>query len=590
MRRRGLPKPFAILVAVLLALYFVPLNAMPAAAAEVGGFEIEGDLVDSPLGGAIDWATVNTASSAFATGVDNVNNTGQDTTTFLGASKEFNLQNEAGGWPGWQFGNGNAAGKSDCGRWASYTNTEASNCVWFFLGFDRGFGTGTAKYAFELNQIIQNPTTQANPTRSQGDLRLIVFDQGNGVITLTADAQNPDVGLYKWVDPDQAAGGVAEDTNDSGHWVKVQNAGTFVGASNTGADPVAVPSWWTGGNVVNGTLTKDTFLEFGIDLTSFGAVLGCPSRGFTAANARSVTGTGGPGTLVDYLEALPVSIPSTCTSLVTNATTQVVIGNSISDTVTITPSSAKGTVTFKVFGPDDATCAKPPVKQFDPITVVNGKASSGPYTPTAVGTYRWIASYVSSDKEHFADSAGKCNDPNEQTTVVKKQPTIATNVVATDNTLPGTSVKDTATVSGLTANATGSVMFTIYSNSSCTTVVTTLGPVSIAADAAGNATAVSPAYTGITAAGDYFFIAKYSGDPKNNAVAGKCGDANESVHIKAPVAVLPEKQGKPPVVVLPRTGANLPVGRTVGGAIVLLGLGLLLVAAGHRRTSWLPRR
>jgi hypothetical protein len=114
--------------------------------------------------------------------------------------------------------------------------------------------------------------------------------------------------------------------------------------------------------------------------------------------------------------------------------------------------------------------------------------------------------------------------------------------------------------------------------------------VSIAADAAGNATAVSPAYTGITAAGDYFFIAKYSGDPKNNAVAGKCGDANESVHIKAPVAVLPEKQGKPPVVVLPRTGANLPVGRTVGGAIVLLGLGLLLVAAGHRRTSWLPRR
>jgi hypothetical protein len=590
MRRRGLPKPFAILVAVLLALYFVPLNALPAAADEVGGFEIEGDLVDSPVGGAIDWATVNTASPAFATGVDNVNDTGQDTTTFQGASKEFNLQNEAGGWPGWQFGNGNATGKSDFGRWATYTNTDPSNHVWFFLGFDRGFGTGAAEYAFALNQIIQNPTTQANPTRSQGDLRLIVFDQGNGVITLTADAQNPDVGLYKWVDPDQAAGGVAEDTNDSGHWVKVQNAGTFVGASNTGADPVAVPSWWTGGNVVNGTLTKDTFLEFGIDLTSFGAVLGCPSRGFTAANARSVTGTGGPGTLVDYLEALPVSIPSTCTSLVTNATTQVVIGNSISDTVTITPSSAKGTVTFKVFGPDDATCAKAPVKQFDPITVVNGKASSGPYTPTAVGTYRWIASYVSSDKEHFADSAGKCNDPNEQTTVVKKQPTIATNAVATDNALPRTSVKDTATVSGLTANATGSVMFTIYSNSSCTTVVTTLGPVSIAADAAGNATAVSPAYTGITAAGDCFFIAKYSGDPKNNAVAGKCGDANESVHIKAPVAVLPEKQGKPPVVVLPHTGANLPVGRTVGGAIVLLGLGLLLVAAGHRRTSWLPRR
>ena len=56
----------------------------------------------------------------------------------------------------------------------------------------------------------------------------------------------------------------------------------------------------------------------------------------------------------------------------------------------------------------------------------------------------------------------------------------------------------------------------------------------------------------------------------------------------APVAVLPEKQGKPPVVVLPHTGAALPVGPTVGGAIALLGLGLLLVAAARRRSIWPP--
>jgi uncharacterized repeat protein (TIGR01451 family) len=55
--------------------------------------------------------------------------------------------------------------------------------------------------------------------------------------------------------------------------------------------------------------------------------------------------------------------------------------------------------------------------------------------------------------------------------------------------------------------------------------------------------------------------------------------------------VLPVKIHKPPVVVLPHTGATLPVGPMVGGAIALLGLGLLLmVAAGRRRTSWLPRR
>jgi uncharacterized repeat protein (TIGR01451 family) len=65
-----------------------------------------------------------------------------------------------------------------------------------------------------------------------------------------------------------------------------------------------------------------------------------------------------------------------------------------------------------------------------------------------------------------------------------------------------------------------------------------------------------------------------------------------SNQVRTPVSkVLPVKVHKPPVVVLPHTGATLPVGPTVGGAIAMLGLGLLLmVAAGRRRTSWLPRR
>lgn len=314
--RHGMPKPFAMLVAALLALYFVPFGALPAQAAVVGGFEIEGNLVDDTAADPpIDWFDLGPGSPGFGTGVDNTTAEGQDTTTFSGSSKEYVDAGKAGGWPAWTFGTGNAAGKSDYGRWATYDFVDASNHVWFFLGFDRGFGTGTAKYVFELNQITQALTTNPNPVRSQGDLRLVVWDQGNGVVTLTGDQHNDDVGLYVWDDPDQGSGGVAEDTDDDGAWVKNTTSGVFAGASNTGETPVAVPAWWTSGNVTAGTLTKDKFLEFGIDLTSFGAVLGCPSSGFTAVNSRSITGTGDPGTLVDYLAAIPVTIPSSCASL-----------------------------------------------------------------------------------------------------------------------------------------------------------------------------------------------------------------------------------------------------------------------------------
>ncbi len=114
-----------------------------------------------------------------ATDVDHTTG-GQDDTTFGGGSKEFN-DGGSNGWPAvLDFGGGNAPGKSDFGRWATYTNSDANNHVWLFLGFDRDAAHGTAKYAFELNQIIQARPRNANPTRSQGDLKFIIWTRATG--------------------------------------------------------------------------------------------------------------------------------------------------------------------------------------------------------------------------------------------------------------------------------------------------------------------------------------------------------------------------------------------------------------------------
>ena len=88
----------------------------------------------------------------------------------------------------------------------------------------------------------------------------------------------------------------------------------------------------------------------------------------------------------------------------------------------------------------------------------------------------------------------------------------------------GSPISDSATLSGATANAGGTITFRLYSNATCTTEVTTgLTPVTVN----GNGNYGSGNYTP-TAVGTYYWIASYSGDASNEAASGACGDTGES--------------------------------------------------------------
>ena len=103
-------------------------------------------------------------------------------------------------------------------------------------------------------------------------------------------------------------------------------------------------------------------------------------------------------------------------NLTTTASPGVVLGGSVFDTATIAGGfNPGGTVTFTVFGPDNPTCAA--VAAFTSTKPVNGNGmyTSDPFTPTASGVYRFIASY--SGDANNAATVTPCNDPLEQVTV-----------------------------------------------------------------------------------------------------------------------------------------------------------------------------
>jgi hypothetical protein len=82
------------------------------------------------------------------------------------------------------------------------------------------------------------------------------------------------------------------------------------------------------------------------------------------------------------------------------------VGAAISDTATVTGGfNPTGTVTFQLYAPGDGSCATP-VATFGPIPLTGspGSAASGAFTTTAVGTYRWVATYSGDDNNVTNDS------------------------------------------------------------------------------------------------------------------------------------------------------------------------------------------
>ena len=125
---------------------------------------------------------------------------------------------------------------------------------------------------------------------------------------------------------------------------------------------------------------------------------------------------------VNYGNDVTLTVLPETPAVAANASAGVAFGGSIHDTATITGGlSPTGTVTFRAYGPGDASCSLAPA--FTGTKPLSGGPSiSSDFTPAAAGVYRWIAVY--NGDINNAPSATACDSAGQTVTIAKASQTI----------------------------------------------------------------------------------------------------------------------------------------------------------------------
>lgn len=247
-------------------LALLACEGWPVAGSPVAGFEIDGNLcLDGD--GTMDWATVG-GQPVRSDGFD-------DPEQFDQGASEANHP-----WSAAQtiLNSGSGSAKTDIGDVYAFTQTVGGD-VYAYLGFERQVNTGSVSYHVELNQA-ENDFGPV-PTRTIGDLRLTIEQNGNNTIAL--------VGADLW---------------DGDSWESLGSLAGFVGQVNQ--DVI---------NDLSGDeLEAGTFAEAAINLTELFGDSGC-SGNFGVLNVRSSQSPSETSSLADWIDPVALNVPSTCSTL-----------------------------------------------------------------------------------------------------------------------------------------------------------------------------------------------------------------------------------------------------------------------------------
>ena len=179
-----------------------------------------------------------------------------------------------------------------------------------------------------------------------------------------------------------------------------------------------------------------------------------------------------------------------------------------------------GTVTFDLY--DNDQCSGDPIYS-STEALSSGTAGPVSFTPTAPGTYYWIATY-NGDANNNTD-AGECGDEGEVDTVAKAQPSLST----TPTWLPN----DDATLTGGFGTLGGTLTFTLYDNATCdagTDDVNVLYTEDVSVSGTGTYGTSNTAVS-VTTDGTYSWEVSYDGDGSNEGAFSACDQEQTTIDI-----------------------------------------------------------
>ena len=281
--------------------------------------------------------------------------------------------------------------------------------AFLYLAFTREASDGPIVVTFELNQDARtwkNSQGATIPCRTTGDLLISFDNHGN-----TADVQ-----IDRWVTDTAAANGCAK----TGHLdsapltpnVDVQGAFNYTSAITN-----YLPGFYPlGANKINTLL----FGEAAINLSTVMSNFPNPCAVFGSTWMHSRSSLSDTAEMKDYVapEAFHIRTCKAQPKISSSASGIVSLmrhgkhrlrrhklltrSATIQDTATLTDGdNPTGTITFNLYGPDDADCSRPAVFTSSATVTGNGSYQSGAFQLTEPGIYRWVVQY-SGDKNNEA--------------------------------------------------------------------------------------------------------------------------------------------------------------------------------------------